>query len=89
MAIPPELARRVSQFRKGCSEGEARKVALKHGHSTAAMAGEFAREIRAKRLFLNHFSVKYVQLLSFLMYEASLIVAKAFPLRREGRSTRS
>lgn len=61
MAIPQDLARRVSQFRKGCSEEEARKAALKHGHSTAAMAGEFARDIRAKRLVLNHFSVKYVQ----------------------------
>ncbi len=89
MAIPRDLARRVTQFRKGCSEEEARKAALKHGHSTAAMAGEFAREIRAKRLFLNHFSVKYVQLLSIIMYETSLIVAKAFPLRREGRSTQS
>ena len=68
MAIPQDLARRVSQFRKGCSEEEARKAALKHGHSTAAMAGEFAREIRAKRLFLNHFSVKYVQHLSFIIY---------------------
>jgi ribonuclease Z len=60
MAIPRDMARQVSQWRKGCSEEEARKAALKHGHSTAAMAGEFARDIRAKRLCLNHFSVKYV-----------------------------
>jgi len=58
MAIPRDLVRQAPQLRKGCSEEEARKVALKHGHSTAAMAGEFARDIRAKILCLNHFSVK-------------------------------
>jgi len=60
MAIPQYLARQVSQFRKACSEEDARIAALKHGHSTAAMAGEFAKDIRAKILCLNHFSVKYV-----------------------------
>jgi len=86
MAIPRDLAHRVSQFRRGCSEEEARKIAHKHGHSTAAMAGEFARDIRAKRLCLNHFSVKFVQLLSFLMYQPLLIVVQTFPLRRTRRS---
>ena len=65
MAIPRELAYRVPQLRKGCSEEEARKAAQKHGHSTAAMAGEFAKEIRAKKLCLNHFSVKYAPRPSF------------------------
>jgi ribonuclease BN (tRNA processing enzyme) len=32
------------------------QVALSKGHSTAGMAGEFARKIRAKHLILNHFS---------------------------------
>lgn len=31
-------------------------VALSKGHSTAGMAGEFAKKIRAKHLILNHFS---------------------------------
>jgi ribonuclease Z len=45
------------------SEAEKRQVkekAISRGHSTADMAGEFARKIRARRLFLNHFSAKYV-----------------------------
>ena len=79
MAIPQDLARRVSQFRKWCSEEEARKVAYKHGHSTAAMAGEFARDIRAKRLCLNHFSVKYVQTSPSLRFQSSLTIVKGFP----------
>lgn len=32
------------------------QVALSKGHSTAGMAGEFARRIRVKHLILNHFS---------------------------------
>ena len=32
------------------------QIALSKGHSTAGMAGEFARKIRAKHLILNHFS---------------------------------
>ena len=38
-----------------CSD-EDLHVALSKGHSTAGMAGEFARKIRAKHLILNHFS---------------------------------
>lgn len=30
-----------------------------HGHSTPAMAGEFAKKVNAKRLLLNHFSARY------------------------------
>lgn len=43
------------------NEAEKRHVkekAISRGHSTADMAGEFARRIRARRLFLNHFSAK-------------------------------
>lgn len=32
------------------------QIALSKGHSTAGMAGDFARKIRAKHLILNHFS---------------------------------
>jgi ribonuclease Z len=90
MAIPPDLASRARQFRRGCSEEEARKLAHRHGHSTAAMAGEFARDIRARRLYLNHFSVKYVLTPSSL--RVSIFTdgfLKAFLVRRTRRSTPS
>jgi ribonuclease Z len=35
-----------------------REKAISRGHSTADMAGAFARKIRARRLILNHFSAK-------------------------------
>lgn len=38
-----------------CADSE-RNVALQHAHSTAGMAGAFARSIRAKHLILTHFS---------------------------------
>lgn len=37
------------------------QIALNKGHSTAGMAGEFARKIRAKHLILNHFSPRGFQ----------------------------
>lgn len=43
-----------------CSDEEA-SVALKSGHSTAGMAGCFARRIRAKSLVLNHFSPRNIR----------------------------
>jgi ribonuclease Z len=35
-----------------------RARAIANGHSTAEMAGEFAKAIRAKKLIMNHFSAK-------------------------------
>lgn len=40
-------------------------VALSKGHSTAGMAGEFARSIRAKHLILNHFSPRGAQVTEY------------------------
>ncbi|KAF8306098.1 Metallo-hydrolase/oxidoreductase [Clavulina sp. PMI_390] len=37
---------------------EIRDKAISRGHSTADMAGTFARSIHARRLYLNHFSTK-------------------------------
>ena len=35
------------------------KDAMVHGHSTPRMAGEFAKNVRAHRLIMNHFSARY------------------------------
>jgi ribonuclease BN (tRNA processing enzyme) len=43
-----------------CADAD-RAVALSKGHSTAGMAGAFARQIGAKRLILNHFSPRGFQ----------------------------
>lgn len=39
---------------------ELAKKTKSHGHSTPQVAGQFARRIGAKSLFLNHFSARYV-----------------------------
>lgn len=39
---------------------EVRAKAISRGHSTPDMAGEFAKSIGARRLFLNHFSAQWV-----------------------------
>jgi len=36
-----------------------RAKAISRGHSTAEMAGQFAKQIRTRRLYLNHFSSRY------------------------------
>jgi ribonuclease Z len=59
--IPKEIVEKVRGLTssKGTVESVRRK-AIDRGHSTADMAGEFAKAIRARRLFLNHFSTKWV-----------------------------
>lgn len=52
--LPPALEKRA----RLTTPAEVREKAISRGHSTPDMAGEFARAIRARRLFLNHFSVK-------------------------------
>lgn len=44
---------------KDTSKEEVAKDAQIHGHSTPFMAGNFAKQIGAKRLILNHFSSRY------------------------------
>ncbi|QRV76980.1 beta-lactamase superfamily protein [Ceratobasidium sp. AG-Ba] len=41
------------------TEANVKERALKRGHSTPTMAGEFASAIRARRLVLNHFSSRF------------------------------
>lgn len=54
--LPPELEKGASTM----TLAEVRLRAISRGHSTPDMAGEFAKLISAKRLYLNHFSTKYV-----------------------------
>jgi ribonuclease Z len=49
----------LSGIDKDTSKEEVSKDARIHGHSTPTIAGNFAKEIGAKRLVLNHFSSRY------------------------------
>lgn len=40
-------------------EGEMERLAIERGHSTAKMAGLFAKKVEAKQLILTHFSPRY------------------------------
>jgi ribonuclease Z len=49
--------------REETRRAEVRAKAVGRGHSTPDEVGEFARDIRAKRVVVNHFSSMYVPLL--------------------------
>lgn len=49
----------LSGIDKDTSKAEVARDARIHGHSTPGIAGDFAREIGAKRLVMNHFSSRY------------------------------
>ena len=49
----------LSGIDKDTNKAAVSKDAKIHGHSTPGIAGEFAKEIGAKRLILNHFSSRY------------------------------
>ncbi len=49
----------LSGIDRDSSKEEVARDARIHGHSTPGIAGEFAKEIGAKRLLLNHFSSRY------------------------------
>lgn len=53
--IPHAMDADVLIHEATCSNDDL-QIALSKGHSTAGMAGDFARRIRAKHLILNHFS---------------------------------
>ena len=48
-----------SQGWREVEKKELRARAVSRGHSTADMAGQFAKQIRAKRLYMNHFSSRF------------------------------
>ncbi|KAF8577562.1 Metallo-hydrolase/oxidoreductase, partial [Ramaria rubella] len=54
--LPPSLNKGRPSL---LTPSDVRQKAISRGHSTPDMAGEFANAIGAKRLFLNHFSVKF------------------------------
>lgn len=49
----------LSGIDKDTSKAAVNRDARIHGHSTPTIAGEFAKQINAKRLVLNHFSSRY------------------------------
>lgn len=44
---------------KGTTGSSVREKAKEHGHSTPEVAGEFAKRVGAKKLVMNHLSIKY------------------------------
>jgi ribonuclease Z len=57
--IPPKFQENPRQITNKTPES-VREKAISRGHSTPDMAGAFARRINAKRLYMNHFSAKWV-----------------------------
>lgn len=55
--LPPDLEKNSYSM----TPAEVRSRAISRGHSTPDMAGNFAKLIGAKGLYLNHFSAKCVQ----------------------------
>lgn len=49
----------LSGIDKDTNKAEVARDAKIHGHSTPGIAGDFAKQIGAKRLVLNHFSSRY------------------------------
>ena len=49
----------LSGIDKDTSKEQVMKESRIHGHSTPSIAGQFAKQIGAKRLVLNHFSSRY------------------------------
>lgn len=56
--MPPDIDPHQKTGRNRTHESVKAK-AIEKGHSTPAMAGEFARRIRAERLVLNHIGARY------------------------------
>jgi len=54
--IPRHVSGKVRGLSTRGTVESVRNKAIARGHSTADMAGQFARSIRARRLYLNHFS---------------------------------
>lgn len=54
--IPMHITNKVRGLTSRGTVESVRNKAIGRGHSTADMAGDFAKAIHARRLFLNHFS---------------------------------
>lgn len=59
-----------SQSKESVTKESVRETAKDHGHSTPEIAGEFAKRVGAKRLVLNHLSVKYMPVGEFFTGES-------------------